>query len=60
MVQTKRKYKKKNRKTRKQRGGLDSPKKNIKGIPLFNDHFERHVPTEEQKCIKSMKNSATS
>ena len=51
MVQTKRKYKKKNRKTRRQRGGLERKK----GIPLFNDHFERHVPTKEQKCIKSMK-----
>ena len=30
----------------------------MKGIPLFNDHFERHVPTEEQKCIKSMKNGS--
>jgi hypothetical protein len=55
MVQTKRKYKKKNKKTRRQRGGLES---NKNGIALFNDHFDRHVPTEEQKCIKSMKKNS--
>ena len=57
MVQSKRKYKKKNRKTRKQRGGLDPPS-NDKGIPLFNKISGQKVPTEEQKCVKSMKDGS--
>ena len=55
MVQTKRNYRKKNKKTRKQKGGINSPKK---GVELFNSVTGQHVPTEEQKCIKSMKQSS--
>tara|TARA_B100000575_G_C23141558_1_gene664453 strand:- start:966 stop:3584 length:2619 start_codon:yes stop_codon:yes gene_type:complete len=52
MVQTKRNFKKKNKKTRKKKGG-QKPEKD--GTALFNKHYSRNVPTQEQKCIKSMK-----
>lgn len=52
MGKSKGKYKTKNRKTRKQRGGLGDKSG---GVELFNKETGQNVPTENQICVESLK-----